>query len=120
MGLLSVLYTAALALTGVVSAAQYCDAATSVCYSETKSGDLTVRIALPAVEKDPFDALLQLVAPKAVAGWAAIAWGGKMTKNPLTVAWANGNTTVVSSRWAEYAINNFNSCLLSHPHPLFF
>ncbi|KAI3325020.1 iron reductase domain protein [Xylariaceae sp. AK1471] len=104
MGLLSVLYTAsavALSFTGFVSAAQYCDAATNVCYSETRSTDLTVRVALPAVEAAPFDILLQIVAPKATVGWAAIAWGGKMTKNPLTVAWANGNRTVVSSRWAD-------------------
>ncbi|KAI1146532.1 iron reductase domain protein [Nemania diffusa] len=101
MGLLSVIYISGLALAGVTSAAQYCDAATSVCYSETKAGDLYVRVALPTVEKDPFDVLLQIVAPKTAAGWAAIAWGGKMTKNPITVGWANGNQTVVSSRWAD-------------------
>ncbi|KAI0401712.1 iron reductase domain protein [Xylaria palmicola] len=100
MGLLSVVYAVALGLAGIASAAQYCDAATGVCYSETKTGDLYVRVALPVVEKDPFDLLLQFVAPK-TAGWAAIAWGGKMAKNPLTVAWANGNSTVVSSRWAD-------------------
>ncbi|KAJ8131523.1 hypothetical protein O1611_g2106 [Lasiodiplodia mahajangana] len=77
MRILSVLYTGALALTGVASAAQYCDSVTSVCYSETKAGDLYVRVALPAVEKDPFDMLVQIVAPKTAAGWAAIAWGGK-------------------------------------------
>ncbi|KAI1122972.1 hypothetical protein F5Y10DRAFT_286616 [Nemania abortiva] len=101
MGVLSALYTVALALVGVTSAAQYCDSVTSVCYSETKAGDLYVRVALPTVEQDPFDMLMQIVAPKTAAGWAAIAWGGKMVKNPITVAWANGNSTVVSSRWAD-------------------
>lgn len=89
-------------LTKLISAALYCDTVTNVCYSETKAGALYVRLALPAVEQEPFDILVQIVAPKTVAGWAAVAWGGKMTKNPITVAWANGNTTVVSSRWAEY------------------
>ncbi|TRX87981.1 hypothetical protein FHL15_011122 [Xylaria flabelliformis] len=97
----SILCTVALALASIVGAAQYCDPVTTVCYSETKAGDLYVRVALPAVEKDPFDILMQIVAPKAAAGWAAVAWGGKMTKNPITVAWANGNQIVVSSRWAD-------------------
>ncbi|KAI0551689.1 hypothetical protein F4679DRAFT_537622 [Xylaria curta] len=97
----SILCTVALALASIVGAAQYCDPVTTVCYSETKAGDLYIRVALPAVEKDPFDILMQIVAPKAAAGWAAVAWGGKMTKNPITVAWANGNQTVVSSRWAD-------------------
>ncbi|GAP87975.1 putative cellobiose dehydrogenase [Rosellinia necatrix] len=103
MYLLSASFTLflAFALTKVTSAAQYCDPSTNVCYSETKAGDLYVRVALPAVEKDPFDMLVQIVAPKKVAGWAAVAWGGKMVKNPITVAWANGNKTVVSSRWAD-------------------
>ncbi|KAI0393583.1 iron reductase domain protein [Xylariaceae sp. FL0594] len=101
MILKSVLFIAILA-----AAARHCDVATGVCFSETRASDeLTVRIAIPSdaaqVVAAPFDALLQLVAPKTAAGWAAIAWGGKMTKNPLTVAWANGNTTVVSSRWAD-------------------
>ncbi|KAI0441143.1 iron reductase domain protein [Xylaria telfairii] len=91
----------ALALASMANAAQYCDPVTSVCYSETKAGDLYIRVALPAVEQDPFDILVQIVAPKAAAGWAAVAWGGKMTKNPITVAWANGNKTIVSSRWAD-------------------
>lgn len=97
----SVFSIGALLLMGAANAAQYCDPVTSVCYSETKAGDLYVRVAIPAVNQDPFDLLLQLVAPKSAAGWAGIAWGGKMTKNPITLAWANGNTTVVSSRWAE-------------------
>lgn len=103
MGFLSgsYLFLLAFALAGLITAAPYCDAVTSVCYSETKAGDLYVRLALPAVEQCPFDILVQIVAPKTAAGWAAVAWGGKMTKNPITVAWANGNTTVVSSRWAD-------------------
>ncbi|KAK5627026.1 hypothetical protein RRF57_002741 [Xylaria bambusicola] len=113
MILKSVFYAATLLLVGAVNAAQYCDPVTSVCYSETKAGDLYVRVAIPMVDQGPFDLLLQLVAPKRTAGWAAIAWGGKMTKNPITVAWANGNKTVVSSRWAEYVhfYLSFCSCL---------
>ncbi|KAI0522101.1 iron reductase domain protein [Xylaria bambusicola] len=101
MILKSFLYAVTLLWVGAVNAAQYCDPVTSVCYSETKAGDLYVRVAIPMADNGPFDILLQLVAPKQTAGWAAIAWGGKMTKNPITVAWANGNKTVVSSRWAN-------------------
>ncbi|KAI0465704.1 iron reductase domain protein [Xylaria cf. heliscus] len=96
-----ILCGAALALASLANAAQYCDPMTNVCYSEAKAGDLYVRVALPVVEEDPFDILVQIVAPKPTAGWAAVAWGGKMTKNPITVAWANGNKTIVSSRWAD-------------------
>lgn len=105
MGLLSVLYQAsavALSLAGLANAAQACDAAKSFCYSEAVGANLTLRVAIPAVDKAPFDILFQLVAPKATAGWGAIAWGGSMVSNPLTVAWANANRTMVSSRWAEY------------------
>ncbi|KAI1359264.1 iron reductase domain protein [Xylaria arbuscula] len=101
MILMFIFYTVALLLIGAANAAQYCDPVTSVCYSETKAGDIYVRLAIPMVEQDPFDILLQLVAPKSAAGWAAVAWGNKMTKNPITLAWANGNSTMVSSRWAD-------------------
>jgi hypothetical protein len=80
MGLLSVLYTAsavALSFAGLANAARYCDAATNVCYSETRNNDIAVRVALPVVETAPFEILLQIVAPKATAGWVGIAWGGK-------------------------------------------
>ncbi|KAJ2974503.1 hypothetical protein NUW58_g8639 [Xylaria curta] len=117
MGLLSTFFTGVIALAGAVSAVQYCDSGTSVCYSETKAGDLFVRVALPAVEQNPFDILMQVVAPKAAAGWAAIAWGGKMTKNPITVAWANGNKTVVSSRWADLIPHIFEPSSPRRCHP---
>ncbi len=80
---------------------KYCDAATTICYSEYKTAqDVTFRIAISDQAKAaPFDVLVSIVAPKAI-GWAGIAWGGVMAKNPLTVGWANGDKTVVSSRWA--------------------
>ncbi|KAH8885314.1 CBD9-like protein [Thozetella sp. PMI_491] len=82
------------------AAGKYCDAATTICYSEYKTGDITYRIAISdKATAAPFDVLLSIIAPKAT-GWAAIAWGGVMANNPLTVAWASGDKTVVSSRWA--------------------
>ncbi|ORY10677.1 hypothetical protein BCR34DRAFT_485303, partial [Clohesyomyces aquaticus] len=65
------------------------------------SASITYRIAVPssATSNSPFDIVLQVIAPKAV-GWVGLAWGGNMVKNPLTVTWANGNTPVISSRWA--------------------
>ncbi|KAK8133450.1 hypothetical protein PG984_005462 [Apiospora sp. TS-2023a] len=93
---LTVLLTSAISN---VLAAQYCDAATSVCYYEVVASGAAYRIAVPDVAAAPFDILLQIAAPKTV-GWAGIAWGGQMALNPLTLGWANGNKAVVSSRWA--------------------
>lgn len=87
---------------GAVSSAKYCDAATTICYSEWVSPEkIAYRIAIPdTATAGNFDVLLQIAAPKTV-GWAAIAWGGVMVNNPLTVAWANGDKAVVSSRSAR-------------------
>ncbi|KAI0189903.1 iron reductase domain protein [Astrocystis sublimbata] len=101
MGFVTRLCIGALGLASTARTSQYCDPVTSVCYEETKAGDLYVRMALPAVEQAPFDVLVQIVAPTATAGWAAVAWGGKMTKNPITLAWPNGDSTIVSSRWTD-------------------
>ena len=84
------------------AAAKYCDAATTICYSEyTSPAKVVYRIAIPdtATATAHFDVLLSIVAPTTV-GWAAIAWGGQMANNPLTIGWANGASTVVSSRRA--------------------
>ena len=41
-----------------------------------------------------------MVVPNDV-GWAALAWGGSMPKNPLLIAWrGTSNNVVLSSRWA--------------------
>ncbi|KAH6851370.1 hypothetical protein B0I37DRAFT_404989 [Chaetomium sp. MPI-CAGE-AT-0009] len=87
---------------GSISAAKYCDAATTICYSEWLSPEkIAYRIAIPdTATTGDFDVLLQIEAPRTV-GWAAIAWGGVMVNNPLTVGWANGDKTVVSSRSAS-------------------
>lgn len=84
------------------SAAKYCDAATTICYSEWLSPEgIAFRIAIPdTATAGNFDVLLQIAAPKTV-GWAGVAWGGVMVNNPLTVGWANGDTAVVSSRSAR-------------------
>lgn len=112
---MGLLYLAATALTlgnlalttpvpqgGAGTAAKYCDAATTICYSEWLSPEkIAYRIAIPdTATAGNFDVLLQISAPKTV-GWAGLAWGGVMVNNPLTVAWANGDTAVVSSRSAR-------------------
>jgi hypothetical protein len=81
---------------------KYCPGGTQICFSEfiEPTSGIAYRIAIPEVSAAPFDVLLQIVAPIDKAGWAAIAWGGAMNRNPLTVAWPNGNTAVVSSRWS--------------------
>lgn len=82
------------------TSAQYC-ASENICYAEysTPSADIVYRVAIPDSSEAPFDILLQIEAPASV-GWAGIAWGGRMTGNPLTISWANGDGAVVSSRWA--------------------
>jgi hypothetical protein len=82
--------------------AKYCPGDTQICFSEFKepTNDIVYRIAIPDVSAAPFDVLLQIVAPITKAGWAGIAWGGKMNKNPLTVGWPNGDGALVSSRWS--------------------
>lgn len=84
----------------VAEGTKYCDAATTICYSEYTVSGISFRIAIPDdATAAPFPVLLQIVAPKAAA-WAGIAWGGAMANNPLTVAWPNGDSVVVSSREA--------------------
>lgn len=82
--------------------AKYCPGGTEICFSEFRepTNDIAYRIAIPDVASAPFDVLLQIVAPINKAGWAGIAWGGKMNLNPLTVAWPNGGSVVASSRWS--------------------
>ena len=63
---------------------------------------ITYRVAIPdsAQNYAAFDTVIQVVVPNDV-GWAGLAWGGGMTKNPLLVAWrTSSNSVVLSSRWA--------------------
>lgn len=87
---------------------KYCPSSTpgAACFSEftVAAQKITYRIAIPEVAAAPFDIYLQIIAFKATAGWAGIAWGGKMSNNPLTIGWAlpnGGNGSVVSSRFTR-------------------
>jgi len=84
------------------ASAKYCDAASTLCFSEWVSPEkIAYRVAIPdTATTGNFDVILQIEAPKAV-GWAGIAWGGVMTNNPLTVAWANGQSAIASTRKAS-------------------
>ncbi|KAJ2978687.1 hypothetical protein NUW58_g7418 [Xylaria curta] len=81
--------------------AKYCDPESEVCYSSSTVGiaAISYRLAIPNVTATPFDLILQIVAPK-TAQWAGLAFGGRMVNNTIAMAWANGNTSVISSRWA--------------------
>ncbi|KAJ4413411.1 hypothetical protein N0V85_003569 [Neurospora sp. IMI 360204] len=85
-----------------VAAAKYCDASTSICYSEFISPEkIAYRFAIPDnATAGNFDVLLQIVAPKTV-GWAGLAWGGVMVNNPLLVAWPYQSSVIASSRKAS-------------------
>jgi hypothetical protein len=80
---------------------KYCPESTAVCFSEfkTPSSYIVYRIAIPDVSSAPFDVILQIIAPVSTTGWAGLAWGGSMTKNPLTIGWAGGSSAIASSRW---------------------
>lgn len=62
---------------------------------------ISIRTAVPNPASTPYDIVLQVIAKKDV-GWLGIAWGGTMLNNPLTMAWANGNSVTVSSRWTKW------------------
>ncbi|CAI6335988.1 unnamed protein product [Periconia digitata] len=87
-------------------AIKYTDPETGFAFSEFKAAytltsNIVYRFALPSdPPSGPYDAVIQVVAPVQV-GWTGLAWGGTMLKNPLTVAYPNGNSgPTVSSRWA--------------------
>lgn len=65
---------------------------------------ITYRIATPpdAVRGEPFDMIVQIVAPNDV-GWTGMAFSGSMRENPLLIVWRNsaGNGVVASTRWAR-------------------
>ncbi|KAF2196480.1 cellulose binding iron reductase-like protein [Delitschia confertaspora ATCC 74209] len=106
----SLLLGSALALAGnsyaqQAQSKQVCDAATKICtqsYTDSATG-ITVGIALPQTVTPPYDAIISITSPKSNT-WVGFAWGGTMVWNPLTVAWPNGNSAVVSSRFA-YSIS---------------
>lgn len=83
---------------------RYCSPeSATVCFAEATwpGGTRPIfRIAIPDnVQSAPFETILQIVAPISLT-WVGFAWGGGMVNNPITMAWMNGNTAVVSSRWA--------------------
>ncbi|KAF1941532.1 CBD9-like protein [Clathrospora elynae] len=90
----------------VPRAISYIDSETGFTFSETRaaatlSSNIVYRIAQPAnvPSGQPYDVVLQVVAPNSL-GWVGLAWGGSMIRNPLTVAYPNGQKPTVSSRWA--------------------
>ncbi|KAL6705840.1 hypothetical protein ACN47E_006300 [Coniothyrium glycines] len=87
-------------------AISYTDPETGFTFSETRAAatltsNIVYRIAQPAniPGGQPYDIVLQVIAPNQL-GWVGLAWGGSMIRNPLTVAYPNGQKPTVSSRWA--------------------
>lgn len=70
--------------------------------SYTNDAGISYRIALPETSETS-DAIIQIEAPNEIQ-WAALAWGGHMALNPLTVAWPDfaNNRSIVSSRVATF------------------
>ncbi|EUC30277.1 iron reductase domain protein [Bipolaris zeicola 26-R-13] len=77
------------------------DAETKISYSsytEPATG-MTFGVALPKNVTDPYNAIIRITAP-VTNQWVGFSWGGNMVWNPLSVAWPNGQSGVVSSRFA--------------------
>ncbi|XXH01081.1 hypothetical protein Hte_007432 [Hypoxylon texense] len=95
------------ALLGLANGDVFKDPDTGFSFSQqnvqitTGSSYITIRVAIPspAPAGQPYDAVLQIVAPVA-AGWVGLAWGGSMTNNPLLIGWLNGASGVASVRRA--------------------
>lgn len=70
-------------------------------YTTNNNVGIAFGVATPSgvTTRQSYDAVIQIIAPVDV-GWTALAWGGRMTGCPLTVAWMNGNNVVISSRFA--------------------
>lgn len=81
-------------------------------YKYMSTNTITFRTAVPNPATAPYDIVLQVVALKEV-GWVGVAWGGTMLNNPLTMAWANGNSVTVSSRYTKCVFHILSSGLLS-------
>ncbi|KAK3489053.1 CBD9-like protein [Neurospora hispaniola] len=88
------------------------DAETGLTYSQNfalykvDGRGITFRIAIPSnvSSNSAYDAVVQVIVPNDV-GWAGLAWGGSMTKNPLMVFWrGSNNQPVLSSRWASHTL----------------
>ncbi|KAK7437321.1 hypothetical protein CaCOL14_010316 [Colletotrichum acutatum] len=79
----------------------YCNSLGRCFASYTNAGGITYGIAIPEgpATGQPYEAIVQITVPIDI-GWAALAWGGSMTYNPLTIIWANGKDVAVSSRMA--------------------
>lgn len=84
----------------------YVDPDTGFTFSESRaaatlSANIIYRIAQPAniPAGQPYDIVIQGVAPNSL-GWVGLAFGGSMIRNPLTVAYPNGQKPTVSVRWA--------------------
>ena len=80
----------------------YLDPVSGITFaSYTNDHNIIFRIAVPDTTwNKTYDSIVQILSPVSM-GWAGLAWGGSMTYNPLTIAWANGTSNaVVSSREA--------------------
>lgn len=91
------------ALAQAAASKQSCDATTKICFQSYTSPDtaITYGVALPTNVTDPYDAIVSITAPVNTT-WAGFSWGGTMSYVPLTVAWPNGKSAMVSSRMALY------------------
>lgn len=82
---------------------KFCRTGTAnLCYLQIilRGSNPVFRIAIPEGASGSFDTVLEMITPVSLT-WTGFAWGGGMTLNPLSVAWPNGNSATISSRWAS-------------------
>lgn len=84
------------------TASKWCSPTTQLCYNQyTTAGGSSFRIAISDDSVGPnYDIAVQLIAPRS-SGWVGLSWGGSMSQSPLSVAWPNGQSVTLSSRWAD-------------------
>ncbi|KAF2259432.1 CBD9-like protein [Lojkania enalia] len=105
MHLFSMLASAFALLSSAIASTSYRDPDTGLTFASDQvsykvNQYITFRFAVPSSVPSfsGFDTVIQVVAPNEI-GWVGIAWNNRMVYGPLTVAWNNGNSAVVSSRW---------------------
>ncbi|KAI1325982.1 putative iron reductase domain protein [Xylariaceae sp. FL0255] len=93
--------------TASAQSSPYTDGETGITFQRyTTPNNISYAVALPLTANGSaaFDVVFQITAPASL-GWVGWSWGGNMTYSPLTVAWPNGNSVTLSSRWTiKYAL----------------
>ncbi len=87
----------ALAMAGLTAAQN--SSAGLLSWTDAGGSGVTIKLAIPDKTAAPFGILMSIVAPVKVT-WVGFATGACMLRSPLIVAWPNGTSVAVTTRWA--------------------